>query len=336
MRRPRDTIRRAVAVVTSVAMLASCGPNMGALGVDDGSDPCRRQLETLNSTGNFFAQNIIAGAAVGAVAGAGLAALGSALFGGSGRDVTRAAVIGGVGGAVIGGIGGYWAERQRQARNDAVLAQNAVASDLAKENQELDRTRLAFNQLMDCRYAERNRIIADYRGGRMTLPQANAQLANLRGKVQNDIAVAQRINQNVGRRGAEFDVAIQSVAPDARQASGRPPARNYTTAQPLVLRSSPTANAPEVAQVAARQAVTVRPADGQFALVETADGQRGYVPAASVGTRGLANGAPAAAGRGGEVRQLAATNIYSRESFSESIENAQRMAAAPSGFQIAS
>jgi len=337
MRRPRDLIRRSIAVVTSVAFLASCGPNMGSLGFNDGSDACRPQLEALNATSNFFAQNIIAGAAMGAVAGAGLAALGALAFGGNRRDIGRAAIIGGGVGAVAGGVSGYWTEQQRRARNDAVLAERAVASDLSKENQEIDRTRLAFNQLMACRFAERNRIFADYRAGRINRAQANAMLATLRGRVENDIAVAQRINQNVGRRGAEFDVAIDNVAPDVRQqAAARPASRSYTTSQPVVLRATPDSNAPEVTQVPARQAVTVRPADGQFALVETADGMRGYAPAAQVGTRGLGNAAPASAGRGGEVRQLAATNIASRESFNESIETAQRLAQAPSGFQIAS
>lgn len=331
MRRTRDMIRRSITVVTSVAFLASCGP--GGLGFDDGSDTCRPQQEALNNTGNFFAQNILAGAAVGAVTGAALGALGAAVFGGRSRDIGVAALIGGGVGAVAGGVGGYWQERQRQANNDAVLAQRAVASDLAKENQELDRTQLAFNQLMDCRFAQRNRIFADYRAGRLTRDRANGDLQTLRGRIEQDIAIAQRINQNVGRRGAEFDVAIQNVAPGSQRTASRPEPRSYTTSQALVLRSSPNSAAPEVAQVAPRQAVTVRPAQGQYALVETAEGQRGYVPAASVGTRGL--GDPSA-GRGGDVRQLAATNIYSRESFGESIENAQRMAAAPSGFQVAS
>lgn len=329
----RNKIRRSLAVITSVAMLASCGPDMGSLGFDDGTDSCRRQLETLNSTGNYFAQNIIAGAAVGAVTGAALGALGSAIFGGNSRDIGRAALIGGAVGGVAGGVGGYWTERQRQAQNDATLARNAVASDLAKENQELDRTQVAFSQLMDCRYAQRNQIFASYRAGRLTRPQANAELTRLRTRVQNDIAVAQRINQNVGRRGSEFDVAIENVAPGSRTRSAAAP-RSYTTSQTVVLRSSPNSNAPEVTQVSARQAVTVRPVDNNFALVETADGMRGYAPAASVGTRGITP--TAASGRGGEVNQLAATNISRRESFNESIETAQRLAASPSTFEIAS
>lgn len=330
MRRPRQTIRRTIAVLTSVAMLSACAPT---LGVDDGTDPCRPQLEALNATSNFFAQNILAGAAVGAAAGAGLSALVTAALGGSGRDIGRAAIIGGVGGGIAGGVSGYYAERQRQARNDAILLQNAVASDLAKENSEIDRTRLAFTQLMGCRFTQRNQILVSYRARRITAPQANAELAVLRNRVENDIAIAQRINQNIGRRGAEFDVAIDSMAPDVRaRAAARQP-RQITTAQPLALRVAPTTNAPEVTQVAARQAVTVTPAEGNFALVQTADGMRGYVPASQVGTRGL-GGQPAESARGGEVRQLAATNIASRESFNESIETARSLTRAPSGFEV--
>lgn len=335
MRQTRRTIRQSIAALTSVAMLSACGPNMGMMGMDDGTDACRPQLQALNATGSFFAENIIAGAAVGAVAGAGLAALGSAILGGNSRDIGRAALVGGTVGAVTGGVSGYFAERQRQARNDAMLLQNAVASDLAKENQELDRTRLAFNQLMGCRFAERNRILADYRQRRVTAPQANAQLAMLRSRVESDIAVAQRINERVGRRGAQFDVAIDNVAPDARRFAAAPQSRQVTVARPVALRVAPSDNAPEVAQVAARQAVMVRPAEGNFALVETSDGMRGYAPASQVGTRGLGTQVPAAAVRGGEVRQLAATNIASRESLSESIDTARSLTRAPSGFEVA-
>lgn len=331
MRQARLTIRRTIAVITSVAMLSGCAPT---LGMDDGTDPCRPQLEALNATSNFFAQNIIAGAAVGAVAGAGLSALVTAALGGGTRDIGRAALIGGVGGGIAGGVSGYFNERQRQARNDAMLLQNAVASDLAKENQEIDRTRLAFNQLMGCRFTQRNQILVAYRARRVTAPQANAELAVLRNRVENDIAIAQRINQNVGRRGAEFDVAIDNVAPDVRAHTAVRQPRQVTTYQPVALRVAPADNAPEVAQVAARQAVTVTPAEGNFALIQTADGMRGYAPASQVGTRGLGNQAPAVA-RGGEVRQLAATNIASRESFNESIETARSLARAPSGFEVA-
>lgn len=331
MFRTRPTIKRSIAVLASVAMLSGCAPS---LGYDDGTDPCRPQQEALNATSNFFAQNILAGAAVGAVAGAGLSALVSAALGGNSRDIGRAAIIGGVGGGIAGGVSGYYAERQRQARNDAYLLQNAVASDLAKENSEIDRTRLAFTQLMGCRFSQRNQIFIAYRARRITAQQANAELAVLRNRVDNDIAIAQRINQNIGRRSAEFDVAVDNIAPGARSRAVAAQTRQVTVSRPVALLAVPTDNAPEVAQVAARQTVTVRPVDSNFALVETPDGMRGYVPASQVGMRGL-GAQSASAGPGGQVRQLAATNIASRESFNESIETARSMTRAPSGFEVA-
>lgn len=334
MRRISHPFRRSIAVLSSVAMLAGCTTQMGRIGVDDGSDPCRTQLVALDSTGNYFAEDIIRGAVIGAVGGAILGGGIAALTGrGSRRALTGAAIGAGVGG-VAGAAGGYFAARQQQARDQASL-QSAVASDLAKENEELDRTQLAFNQLMDCRLGTRARIIADARSGRLARPQAAAMLADVRNKMQNDVAVAQRINQRIGTRGAEFDVAIDNVAPEARRqvvTSNRP--SNVTVSQQVVLRSRPDAGAPVVTQVAARQAVTVRPAEGQYALVETSDGLRGYAPAASVGTRGLGTRVPAASA-GGDVRQLAASNIARRDSFNEQIENAQRLAQSPSGFEAA-
>jgi hypothetical protein len=108
---------------------------------------------------------------------------------------------------------------------------------------------------------------------------------------------------------------------------------------PLRLRPEP--GAPEVAQIQASQAVQLRPAQGGFALVETAGGQRGYAPAESF-TRGggapvrlapVGPAAPAAAGTG-DVRSLAASNIAQRDNFTESVRNAEA-AASGGGFELA-
>ena len=339
MRRRSNAFQRSVAIVASVAMLAGCTTQAGRIGTDDGSDPCRAQLVALDTTGNYFAEDIIRGAAIGAVGGAILGGLIGAASGGGSRAALTGAAVGGVAGGAVGAASGYYAARQRQAQNDANLLRNTVASDLAKENEELDRTQLAFNQLMDCRFAVRNRIIADARAGRIARPQANAQLAELRGRVQNDVAVAQRINERIGRRGGEFDVAIDSVAPEARRQADatratRSRSQNITVAQPIVLRVRPDQNAPEITRVSARQTVSVQPAEGNFARVQTSDGMVGYVPASSVGTRGLGTRAAAATPQGGDVRQLASSNIARRDAFNESIETAQRLAQAQSGFEV--
>ncbi|HYF09615.1 MAG TPA: hypothetical protein VD970_18500, partial [Acetobacteraceae bacterium] len=121
MRRPLSSIRRSVAVVVSVAMLAGCTTQAGRIGTDDGSDPCRAQLVALDSTGNYFAEDIITGAAVGAIGGALVGGLLGAATGGGSRSILTGAAIGGVTGGVVGGTSAYFAARQRQARDQAAL-----------------------------------------------------------------------------------------------------------------------------------------------------------------------------------------------------------------------
>ena len=56
----RNRLRRAVCVITSAALLSGCvSTQMGRIGADDGSDPCRAQVVALDSTGDFFGEDII-------------------------------------------------------------------------------------------------------------------------------------------------------------------------------------------------------------------------------------------------------------------------------------
>jgi len=335
MKRP---LHRSVAALTAAAMLAGCvSTREGRIGTDDGSDACRAQLVALDSTGNFYAEDIIRGAAVGAVSGAVLGGLiGAATGRGRASNIATGAAIGGVAGGVAGAAGGYFAARQRQAQDQAALTA-AIGGDLASENAQLDRTQVAFDQLMDCRYATAQRIRQDVRGGRLTLTQGQALMADLRGRVQRDVALARQINQKIDERGQQFDVAIENVAPGTKQQLtarvGQPvPVR---TRAPVQIRLRPDPAAPEIARVAANESVTVRPAQGNFALVETSSGLRGYAPAAAVGSRGL--GATYAQGgtqAGGDFRQLAASNIARRDNFTESVTNAERLAQGQ-GFELA-
>jgi outer membrane lipoprotein SlyB len=340
----RSRAHRAVAALTAAVLLAGCVTTRETrIGSDDGSDPCRPQLVALDSTGNFFAEDILRGAAIGAVGGAALGALVSAAAGGRGSNIATGAAIGAVGGAVVGGTSAYLSARQQQATDQASL-NRAIAGDLAAENAQLDRTQLAFDQLMDCRFGTAQRIRADLRGGRLTREQAEVQMAELRQRTQRDIQLAQTINGQISRRGGEFDTAIESVAPGTKQQVtqanarvSRPVPVQARATVPLRLRPDPAS--PEVAQVPARERVTLRPASNGFAQVETASGLRGYAPQASfpearrLAARPTPAAAPSAAATG-DVRSLGATNIARRDNFAESLGNAERLAQGQ-GFELA-
>lgn len=329
--------RRAVALLTSAALLAGCVTTReGRIGADDGTDPCRAQLVALDSTGNFFGEAIIQGAAVGAVGGALIGGLIAAAAGGRSSNIAAGAAIGAVAGGVTGAAAGYWQARQQQAQDQAAL-NSVIAGDLAKENAELDRTQLAFNQLMDCRFAQAGRIRNDYAQRRLSREAAQAQMANLRAQVQRDVQLAQSINQRIAARGAEFDTAIENVAPGTKDRvlagarTGRPVPSQARSAVALKLR--PDANAPDVARLNPREPVTIQSTTGGFALVETASGIRGYAPVSAFPEARNAARSPTVTGaQDGDVRSLAASNIARRDNFNESVANAER---AVQGFELA-
>ncbi|MBR0656644.1 hypothetical protein [Plastoroseomonas arctica] len=333
-------MHRPVALIASASLfLAACTTQSGRIGTDDGSDACRPQLVQLDSTGNYFAEDIIRGAAIGVAGGAILGGIVAAARGGNSRNVAVGAGIGAVAGGVAGAAAGYISARRQQYSDQAQLNQ-AIAQDVSAENQQIDRSQRAFDLLLDCRMATAARIRSDFAARRISREQAQAAMQNVRARLANDVAVAQRINERMGTRGAEFDTAFTEVAPAARNQAGarigNP--RPVTTARVIPLRLRPDTAAPEFTQVSARERVTVRPAHSGYALVETEQGVRGYAPAALFGGAAGAQSrqaSPNAAPVTGDVRQLAATNIARRENFSESVATANA-AASGQGFELAS
>ncbi|MEO3473354.1 SH3 domain-containing protein [Roseomonas sp. CAU 1739] len=335
----RSSLRRPFAGITALVMLAGCSTQMGRIGADDGRDACRAYVVQLDSTGDFYGEDIVRGAAIGAGTGAIAGGLLAAATGRRGSDILAGAAIGALAGGVVGGVGGYIAARQRQSQDQGGLVQ-AVGGDLRNENRQLDATQLAFNQLVDCRVNTANRIRADVRSGRMSRDQGLTLMSYQRDLMRRDVALAQQINQKIGTRGGEFDTAIETISPGVK---GQVQARRAVTATPTTARVSapirirPDAGAAEVGQLSRNESVTVSPAQGNFARVETSSGVVGYVPASSVGVRGLGTPEASVGGRGqdGEFRQLAASNIARRDNFSESVATADRLAQGQ-GFELAS
>lgn len=182
-------------------VLPGCA-NMGGEG-DDPSDVCRPERAALRSTGDFFAQDIIAGAAIGAVAGGliGLAAGGNA----------RSAAYGALAGGAVGAIGGYWRARQKQYADQAQLY-SAVYGDLQRENESIDKTQLAFNNLVACRNGEASRIRADLRAGRISRDQAGTLMAGVRARSDSDLRLAASISDHIQQRSNDFSYASREVS----------------------------------------------------------------------------------------------------------------------------
>ena len=206
---------------------------------------------------------------------------------------------------------------------------------LRQENADLDAVQIAFDALLYCRWIEARTIRAELAAGRVARPAAESRMAALRGRLQRDLARAQAVLDSLERRAADREAALEAAAPGSREAARRARAesgatRRVVAAATVPLRLRPEAGAPEIGRVAAGQAVTVRPVQSGFALVEGQGGLRGYAP---TGAFQIAERSAAAVQGGGPVRQLAASNIAKRDNFAESLGLARE--AAVSGFELA-
>ncbi|MBY6263172.1 hypothetical protein EI613_14800 [Azospirillum sp. 412522] len=224
--------------VTIVAMaLSGCvTTQQDRIGANDGSDACYQYRVALDSTGNYYAEDMLKGAAIGAGAGA----LTGALAGGN----LKSALIGAAAGAAVGTLGGYWNSRMQQGRDQAILG---VANDLDAENQNLDRTQVALDQLVNCRRAEIARVKADYKAGRIGKPEAEQRLALIRGQLDKDYTIASGINQNIVKRRDEYLIAADNIEPgSAEKIRTKAAAKAQTKKKPA--KQTATASSSQVVQ----------------------------------------------------------------------------------------
>ncbi len=313
---------------------ATSGPTAftqaGRVGPDDGSDSCHAQAVALDNTGNFFGQDILTGAAVGAAAGGIL----GAIAGGN----LQSTLIGAAAGGAVGAAGGYWAALQQQNQSEAQL-DATVQSNLTTENAQIDQTQLAFNNDMDCRFGQAASIRAQYAAGTLTLAQAQTQMANVKALAQRDLALAQTIDGQIQSRGAQFDTAVTNLSsgtsPVAAAAPVATPAA-MRAATPLLLRPDPAA--PVIGQLTDRQPVTLTSTSNGYALVQADDGTRGFAPITDVGqpnsARPVAVRQASLTATGTPVQQLDGSNAARRDAFDQSVAVSQ--SAVSNGFQLSS
>ncbi|HWT08706.1 MAG TPA: hypothetical protein VN329_06045 [Roseomonas sp.] len=284
---------RAAPVMAALAVLGCAGVGQGP----DAGEGCRSQLASFNGSGDAL------------VAPAGRwTAPGELPRGTVATDFSRAAAAPGAG----------------------------LEATLRQENADIDAVQIAFDALLYCRWIEARTIRAELAANRVPRQAAEARMAALRARLQRDLARAQSVLDALEARTAQREAAVEVAAPGSREAARRARAesgatRSVVAAATVPLRLRPEAGAPEIGRVAAGQAVTVRPAQSGFALVEGQGGLRGYAP---TGAFQIAERAAAAAvaGRGAGVRQLVATNIARRDNFAESLSLARE--AAVSGFEL--
>lgn len=313
------------------------------LGPDDGTDSCRQQAVALDSTGNFFAADIMAGAAYGA--------LGGGLIGGLAGGSWKDALIGAGAGAIAGAASGYWNALQRQRYDEATLYSH-VEGDLSNDNAQISRTQYAFDQLMACRFQQAAGINAALAAGQTDRATAMGQMQSVRALAQRDLALAKSIDTHIQQRGQQFAVAANNIAPGAAAQSppdAAGPAYEAVVSRQTSLRLSPNEGAPPIGKLPAKTAVRVTRNHGNYALVETDTGATGYAPVDDLrtpgkrhvsrslsATSGTASGGDAAAPSGDpkmQVATLAGSNAARRDDFTQSVAVSEKAVA--SGFEVA-
>jgi hypothetical protein len=210
-----------------------------------------------------------------------------------------------------------------------------LQAGLARENSELDSLQIAFDSLLYCRWIEARTVRADLSSGRVPRAQAEQRMTALRARLRADLDRAKAVLAELDRQASARAAALEEEAPGI--VAALPRVRGTNQLRPVVaaatvpLRLRPDAGAPEVGRVAAGEGVTVRPAAGGFAAVESGGELRGYAPA---GAFQIAERAPVADRPASPIRILAATNLTRRDNFAESVSLAE--SSAISGFELAS
>lgn len=200
-----DHLRGAVGALALCGLvLAGCaGTKEERVGTDT-SDACYQYRVALDATGDFFAEDIMKGAVVGAIGGAMLGLV-------AGGDL-KSAAIGAAGGALVGAAGGYWMSRQQQTKDKQVLY-NSVLTDMDAELIKVNEAQFALDQLVNCRKKQARDIRQALKGKRIGREQAEAQFVSLRGKLADDYTLAKKVNEDVQKRSSDFLYANEQINP---------------------------------------------------------------------------------------------------------------------------
>jgi hypothetical protein len=170
----------------------------------DSNDVCHDQRAALRSYGDYFAQDMLVGGVIGAAVGT---VVGIATHQSTGTTLGLAA-----GGLAIGTGAGYWAAVQ-QKNADTAARRRQVTSDITADNQKIDGAQSAFNALLNCRRQEAARLRADVKAGRISQVDGGKQMADIRSRYNDDIALGKKIGANIASHSADLEYANEQLKP---------------------------------------------------------------------------------------------------------------------------
>lgn len=286
--------------------------------LDNGPDSCSDQRKALESYGNYFARNMVVGAAAGALTAGGAALLLHRNF-----ETSMAIVLSGI---VIGASAGYWKTVSDRAGSMAAR-RRLVETDIANENAKVDGAHLAFNKLVDCRRGQAAKIRADVKAGRLTQAQGEDQMKQVRDRYADDVAIARGINKDMADHAASLEYANEQFKPQP-----------YVTLHATTVYAERNTGSQRLSSLRADAAISGAVDQDQWVKVRLASGRIGYVQASDVELEAarLAKNkktrhAPPAAAKGDPVAEGVFTNLSKRADFDDSVQTA---AANTSGFEL--
>jgi hypothetical protein len=308
-------IARALGVAAMIAALTSCDTAQNLL---DSNDVCHDQRAALRSYGDYFAQDILIGGAIGAAIG-GITGAATHQSLGTTLGLTTA-------GFAVGAGAGYWAAVE-QKNADMASRQRQVTSDIKADNAKIDGAQGAFNKLLDCRRQEAARLRADVRAGRVSQTDGGKQMADIRSRYDDDVALGKKIGANIATHSADLEFANEQIKPQPYVAKHTAPI--YATMDEKSARLESLRSGGVISGAAV---------DTAWIKVTLARGRTGYMlagdldlEAETIARDKQRRHTPPPSTKGDPVAEGCFTNLSKRADFDDSVQVA---AANNSGFEI--
>lgn len=264
-----------IAAMMTTTFLTGC-QGMPGLGSTDPNDVCRDERAALQKTGDYFTESVVTGAVIGAVAGVGLALLTG------GRGASLAAPL--IAGAFVGAAGGYLKALHEKNQGDKAAMQKAAHTDISAANQELDKTQIAFDQLVSCRQREALSIRDALALGKLQRPEAEQQMAAVRARYQQDVAIARDISKKIDERSSGFSNAAENLSTPGRlQQETQASTFDAVFLRPNAVRASPRNDALAMGDVKAGDTKRVIGQIEGWARVQMPNGKTGFVRTTELG-----------------------------------------------------
>jgi uncharacterized protein YcfJ len=294
--------------------LTSCDTAQSFLERDD---VCRDQRAALRSYGDYFAQDILVGGAIGAVVGT---VVGVATHQSTGTTAALAA-----GGFAVGAGAGYWAAVE-QKNADMASRQKQVTNDIAADNQKIDGAQAAFNKLVDCRHQEAARLRADVKAGKVSQTDGAKQMADIRSRYNDDVALAKKISANIATHSADLEFANEQMKPQP-----------YVAKRGTAIYADANESSAKLESLRAGVVVSGAAVNTTWVKV-TSRGRTGYVLASDVDLQAetiarnkARRHTPPPSAKGDPVAEGVFTNLSKRADFDDSVQTAS---ANTSGFEL--